>query len=228
MSRDEFIRKIFSSVAPRIDFLSTLFSLGLDDHWRRKAVSYLNEGENVLDVCTGTGKLAFLISKKVGRRGFVWGIDINEDLLQIARRDSKNNGNLSFITADSRDIPFDSEFFDAVTVSFGIRNITQPEKALQEYYRVLKKGGRFVCLELMKPENRFFRYIWRIYVSKIIPVISKLIIGDPVPYKYLFASIEGFYTFNEFVQLLKKNGFEVLVARSLTFGVANLFVAEKR
>lgn len=97
MNRDKFVKNIFSTVAHHIDFLSTFFSLGLDNYWRRKVISYVNPGEDVLDVCTGTGRLAFLISRKLGRHGSVKGIDINEDMLQIARQKIKDNsGNSGF------------------------------------------------------------------------------------------------------------------------------------
>lgn len=86
MNKDEFVKNIFSAVAPHIDFLSTFFSLGLDNYWRRKIIPYINQGDNVLDVCTGTGSLAFLISKRLCRHGSVKGIDINEDMLKIARK----------------------------------------------------------------------------------------------------------------------------------------------
>lgn len=228
MNKDEFVKNIFSVVAPHIDFLSTFFSLGLDNYWRRKVIPYINQGDNVLDVCTGTGRLAFLISKRLGRHGSVKGIDINEDMLKIARKKIKGNpGNLSFLRADSRDMPFPSQSFDVVTVAFGIRNISEPLKALGEIHRVLKKGGRLVCIELMKPENRFFRPLWKFYVFKIIPFIGRLVVGDPVPYKYLPASIEGFYNKAQLLQLLEDNGFKVIEVNTLTCGAVNLFVAVK-
>ncbi len=227
MSRDEFIKNIFSTVAPHIDFLSTFLSLGLDNYWRRKVTSYINPGEDVLDVCTGTGRLAFLISKRL-KQSSVKGIDINDTMLQVARQKIKNNpGNLSFLRADARDIPFPSQTFDTVTVAFGIRNISEPSRALREIHRVLKYSGRLICLELMKPENRFFAPLWKFYVFKIIPLAGRLIVGDPVPYKYLPASIEGFYNKGQFLQLLKNNGFKVLEVRSLTCGAVNLFIAER-
>ncbi|MFN3739184.1 MAG: bifunctional demethylmenaquinone methyltransferase/2-methoxy-6-polyprenyl-1,4-benzoquinol methylase UbiE [Thermodesulfovibrionales bacterium] len=229
MNRDEFIKKIFSIVAPHIDFLSTFLSFGFDNYWRRKVISYINPGEDVLDVCTGTGRLALLISKKLGRYGSVKGIDINDDMLQVAIQKIKNNpGNLSFLEADSMDMPFQSQSFDVVTVAFGIRNVSEPLRALRECHRVLKNGGRLLCLDLMKPENRFFIPLWKFYVFKIIPLAGRLVVGDPVPYKYLPASIEGFYNKGQFLQLLKDNGFKVLEVRSLTCGTVNLFVAEKR
>lgn len=129
--------------------------------------------------------------------------------------------------ADSRDMPFPSQSFDVVTVAFGIRNISEPLRALREIHRVLKKGGRLICIELMKPENRFFRPFWKFYVFKVIPFIGWLIVGDPVPYKYLPASIEGFYKKAQFLKLLEDNGFKVIEVHSLTCGAVNLFVAVK-
>ncbi len=193
-----------------------------------RAISYISSGDRVLDICTGTGRLAIMVSKKVDKNGSVTGIDINDEMLAIARKKVKKNpGNLSFILADSKNIPFEDSLFDAVTVAFGIRNISEPEKALKECYRLLKKGGRFICLELMKPESPFFRPLWRFYVFKIVPFIGMMVTGDPLPYRYLPSSIEGFYSVQEFSEVLKNCGFHHIKLHRLTCGTANIFVAEK-
>lgn len=226
--KEEFIKRIFSIVSPHIDLLSSLFSFGLDIYWRRRLVSYIKKGDNVLDVCTGTGRLAFLISKRIGDSGSVTGIDINPDMIKRAqKRISSNPGNLTFMIGDSKDLPFSDSSIDAITMAFGIRNIVDRSGALKECYRVLRPGGRFLCLELMKPEKRFFRPFWRFYLFRVIPFIGGLVIGDPIPYRYLPASIEGFYNIEGFKDLLVKHGFRVKEIKSMTCGTANLFVALK-
>ncbi len=226
--KEEFIKRIFSIVSPYIDFLSSLFSFGLDIYWRRKLLSYIRRGDSVLDVCTGTGRLAFLISKRIGNSGSVTGIDINPDMIKRAQEKiSSNPGNLTFIIGDSRNLPFPDCSIDAITMAFGIRNIVDRSEALKECYRVLKPGGIFLCLELMKPEKRFFRPFWRFYLFKVIPLIGGLVTGDPIPYRYLPASIEGFYSVDEFKDLLVKHGFRVKEIKSMTCGTTNLFVALK-
>ena len=226
--KEELIKRIFSTVSPHIDFLSSLFSLGLDIYWRRRLLSYINKGDNVLDVCTGTGRLAFLVSKRIGDSGSVIGIDINPDMIKRAQKKiSPNPGNLTFMIGDSKNLPFSDSSIDAITMAFGIRNIVDRSKALKECYRVLRPGGRFLCLELMKPANRFFRPIWRFYLFKVIPFIGGLVTGDPIPYRYLPASIEGFYSVDGFKDLLVKHGFRVKEIKSMTCGTTNLFVALK-
>lgn len=228
MNRDEFVKRIFSVVAPHIDFLSCAFSFGLVYFWRRKILNYIMKGDQVLDLCTGTGELAFLISKRLGRTGSVIGLDVNHEMLEIAKgKVRKNPGNISFIESDARAIPFPDNSFDVVTVAFGIRNIPDPVKAINECLRIIKPGGRLICLELMKPEDGFFKRLWRFYVFRVIPSVGGLIIGDPLPYKYLPASIEAFYSRKEFIILLGENGLRVLKVHSMTCGVANIFLAIK-
>ena len=153
--RDLFIKQIFSTVAPYVDLLSSGFSLGFDHFWRMKAVSLsgIREGDRVLDVCTGTGELAFLLARKVGQAGSVTGADFCEEMLsRAAQEDRAIARNLSYILSDAKKLPFPDNTFDAVTVAFGMRNIPDTAFALQEIRRVLKPGGKFICLELTRPQ----------------------------------------------------------------------------
>ncbi|RPI36088.1 MAG: ubiquinone/menaquinone biosynthesis methyltransferase, partial [Nitrospiraceae bacterium] len=162
LDRDTFIKEIFASVAADIDFLSSFFSFGLDQGWRRRLVSLLRltGREKVLDVCTGTGKLAFLLSKKV-KEGSVMGVDFSGEMLGEARK--KLNGrpsNISFALSDAKDLDFPENSFDVVTVSFGMRNIPDTAAALHEAHKVLRPGGRFCCLELTPPRNRWVKPLY--------------------------------------------------------------------
>ena len=134
-NRDTFIQEIFASIATDIDFLSSFFSFGLDQGWRKKLVSLLKlqRGEKVLDVCTGTGKLAFLLSKKVGMEGSVSGVDFSKEMLgEAEKKINSMSSNISFAFSDAKDLNFPDNSFDAVTVSFGMRNIIDTAAALRE------------------------------------------------------------------------------------------------
>ncbi len=228
--RDTFIKEIFASVAEDIDFLSSFFSFGLDGHWRRRLVSLLRlkGGEKVLDVCTGTGKLAFLLSRKVGEKGAVLGVDFSREMLAEATR--KLNGrqsNIGFDFSDAKDLRFPENSFDAVTVSFGMRNIPDTAAALHEAYKVLKPGGRFCCLELTPPTNRWIKPAYTKYCFNVMPFIGMKVLKTAVPYNYLPRSIEAFPSSGEFARTLESCGFSEVSVHSMTFGIATIFEARK-
>jgi demethylmenaquinone methyltransferase/2-methoxy-6-polyprenyl-1,4-benzoquinol methylase len=228
--RDLFIKNIFSTVAPHVDLLSSGFSFGFDHFWRRQAVfrSGIHEGEQVLDVCTGTGELAFLLARRVGPRGLVTGADFCREMLDRAKTKSgQQHQHPNFILADAKRLPFPDKTFDAVTVAFGMRNIPDTSLALLELKRVLKPGGKFICLELTKPRASWFRAIYEWYVFRIMPFIGKLVVKTAAPYLYLPRSINAFYPPDEFKRIITKNGFAGVTVDSLTMGLATLYRAAK-
>ena len=228
--RDLFIKNIFSTVAPYVDFLSSSFSLGFDNLWRRKAVllSGVQKGDRVLDVCTGTGKLAILLARKVGSGGTVTGIDFCEEMLNRARKKTNSHhSNLSYVISDAKRLPFSDNSFDAVTVAFGMRNIPDTIPALQELKRVLKPRGKFICLELTKPQVRWFQLLYEWYVFRIMPAVAEIVIKTAAPYLYLPRSINAFYTPDEFRRVISECGFSRVSIDSLTMGVATIYRAVK-
>jgi demethylmenaquinone methyltransferase/2-methoxy-6-polyprenyl-1,4-benzoquinol methylase len=227
--RDLFIKHIFSTVAPQIDLLSSGFSLGFDHVWRMKAVSLsgIREGERVLDVCTGTGELAVLLSDRVGRAGSVTGADFCEEMLDRARKKTSRRRNLSYILSDAKHLPFSDNTFDAVTVSFGMRNIPDTTFALREIKRVLKPGGKFICLELTRPQARWFRALYEWYVFRFMPVIAEIVVKTAAPYLYLPRSIKAFYPPDEFRKVIADCGLGEVTVDSLTMGIATIYRAKK-
>ncbi len=228
--RDLFIKRIFSTVAPYVDLLSSGFSLGFDHLWRSKAVdlSGIRAGERVLDVCAGTGELALLLSRKVGAQGSVTGADFCEEMLARARKKTgQKYRNLSYVLSDAKQLPFQDNTFDAVTVAFGMRNIPDTIPALQEMKRVLKPGGKFICLELTRPHVRWFRALYEWYVFRIMPFIGQIVVKTAAPYLYLPRSINAFYPPDEFKRIIGECGYSRVTVDSLTMGIATIYRAEK-
>ena len=232
--RDQFIQNIFTTVAPAMDFLNFVFSLGLCHVWRRKAVelSGIRRNDRVLDLCTGTGDLALAILRKLGPEGSFTGTDFCQNMLDLAKEKVKKKKialprEASFIYGDAKDIAFPDQSFDLVTVAFGMRNIPDTSTALREIKRVLKPGGRFMCLELTTPTKKWFLPIYTWYTFKFMPAIAKFFVKKTTPYVYLPRSIVEFYPPGEFQGIIRECGFSRVAARPLSLGIVTVFTAVK-
>jgi demethylmenaquinone methyltransferase/2-methoxy-6-polyprenyl-1,4-benzoquinol methylase len=222
----------FNSVARHYDFMNTLLSFGIHYAWKRTAVRMLNlaHGDRILDVCGGTGDLAILAARAVGPAGRVVIYDINRAMIQAGMHkvlDTEIEDRLEYIQGNAECISFPDRHFDTAMVGFGIRNVTHMRKGFEEMYRVLKPGGKMMCLEFSKPTWLFFRWLYDFYSFYIMPFLGQLIAGNRKAYMHLPESIRMFPLPDELSELLKNIGFSQVTYRSLTNGIAVIHLAVK-
>ena len=231
-NKETYVQRLFSSIADRYDTLNTLLSLNRDKYWRRFAVSKagLNSGEKVLDVATGTGKLALELADKVGGRGEVIGIDFCPKMLEKAKENLREAGcqNIALIQANAKALPFQDCIFDCAANGFGLRNVADIEQTLQEMTRVLRQGGKLICLEFGLPQNRIFRGIYRLYLFGLVPLVGGLLSRNWHAYIYLPRSIAEFPSPLELRELMEKTGLRNTVVYPLTLGTVTVHVGTKK
>ena len=222
------VKKVFQDVFDKYDLMNDLMSLGVHRFWKKKFVDWLNPQENtkLIDVASGTGDIAKLFLEKIDYKGSVNCVDENEGMLKLSKKKFKKFSNVKFFCNNAEKLPFKDNYFDYYTISFGIRNVNNIYNALGEAYRVLKPGGRFLCLEFSKVENEILNKFYQIY-SKSIPKIGKLVVGNSEPYEYLVKSINDFYSQKELLNLLKKQNFTNLSFRNLSGGIVAIHSAWK-
>jgi demethylmenaquinone methyltransferase/2-methoxy-6-polyprenyl-1,4-benzoquinol methylase len=225
------ISTLFSSIAPRYDLLNRLLSLGLDSCWRRFAVNQLPKIDNAkfLDVATGTCDVALEIVKRYPNAKVV-GVDFSEGMLELGKEKVKKAGHQDRIEvrfADVTSLPFDDNTFDASIIAFGIRNVQDYKKGIEELGRVLKSGGKVVILEFTSIQNRFFRIPYRFYITKILPLIGEIISGKKGAYKYLPSSMLEFPGPEEFKKAIEEAGLQDVKYYKLTFGITAVHVGTK-
>jgi len=235
----------YADIHSTYDRVNRIFTFGRDRFWRRRAVQacLLENPTRVLDVCTGTGDFILEVASasagkdKPGAPGkALTGYDFSPDMLKEARRKQEalagsGISSVDFIEGDVRQMPFEENGFDAMGITFGIRNLvyenTNAGKHLSELYRVLKPGGRFVVLESSKPGSLIWRVFNNIYLRLILPYLGGIISGNLKAYRYLAKSSRNYYTINEMGAILETAGFEIVSGRSLFLGSVMLVVATK-
>ncbi len=231
-NKETHVQQMFSSIAGYYDALNTLLSFNRDKYWRRFAISKvgLNSGEKILDVATGTGKLALELADKVGERGEVIGIDLCPEMLDKAKDNLRKAGrqNIALVQANAEALPFQDCIFDCATAGFVLRNVADIEQTLQEMTRVLRPTGKLVCLEFSQPRNRIFRGIYRLYLSGLLPLIGGLISRNWHAYRYLPRSIVGFPSPLEVRKIMEKIGLRNIAVYSLTFGTVTVYIGTKK
>lgn len=230
LAKKKQVEQMFDNISENYDSLNRVISLGTDQSWRRKLIAMVKSTnpENILDVATGTGDLAIALADSSATK--IVGLDISAGMLSVGQKkiNAKNlDEKIEMVQADSEDLPYEDDYFDAITVAFGVRNFENLDKGLLEINRVLKPGGIFVVLETSVPTKFPFKQGYKIYSKAILPTIGKLFSKDKSAYAYLSESASQFPFGEAFNNILMKNGFTNVKDLPQTFGVATIYVASK-
>lgn len=225
-------RAMFNDIAPSYDFLNHLLSLNIDKIWRRKAVKEVlsDNPATTLDIATGTADLAILLAEKSDKIK-VTGIDMAENMLEIGQNKidkHKLNDRITLTQGDALNLPFPESSFDAVTCAFGVRNLCNRQKGLEEMFRVTGKDGKTVILEFSLPQKAPFKQLYNLYFNKILPKIGKLFSKNKTAYTYLPNSVNTFPTPDEFCAMMQKAGFADVRKKKLSLGIATLYIGVKK
>jgi demethylmenaquinone methyltransferase/2-methoxy-6-polyprenyl-1,4-benzoquinol methylase len=228
------VNDVFHGVARRYDIMNDVMSFGMHRLWKDAMVAALNPQRRtdyrVLDVAGGTGDIAFRIVEASRRTAAVTILDINASMLDVGRRRATRqrlDGNLTFVEANAEDLPFEDNSFDAYTIAFGIRNVPHMPAALSEAFRVLKRGGRFLCLEFSEVDTPMLEKVYDAWSFNAIPQIGRAITGEGDAYRYLVESIRKFPNQRDFAAMIEASGFSRVRWTNYTGGVAALHSAWK-
>lgn len=225
------VEQMFDTISENYDGMNRVISLGIDVSWRKKVIKLAtaNNPKNILDIATGTGDLAIQFAEKIAD-GKIIGLDLSEGMLSVARKKvlgKPYSEKIEFVQGDSEALPFEDNFFDSITVSFGIRNFENLEKGLSEILRVLRKDGVFVILETSVPTKFPVKQGYTVYAKYILPLMGRLLSKDKVAYQYLSESASVFPFGKELNNILSKIGFKDVDNKPQTFGVATIYTATK-
>jgi demethylmenaquinone methyltransferase/2-methoxy-6-polyprenyl-1,4-benzoquinol methylase len=229
-SKKEEVAEMFNNISSKYDFLNHFLSLGIDKLWRKKAVKMLRsiKPERVLDIATGTGDFA-LESLNLNPKEIV-GLDISAGMLEMGRdkmKKRKVDHIISMRLGDSEEIPFEDNYFDALTVGFGVRNFEHLEKGLAEMLRVIKPNGKAIILEFSKPKKFPIKQLFSFYSNNIIPILGKSISKDAKAYSYLPESVAAFPEGKDFENILLKLGYKNVTATPVSGGIATIYAGTK-
>ena len=224
--------KIFDSIAPTYDSLNHILSLGIDILWRKKLSKKLprKKGLFVVDLATGTGDVALHLSQEKNIQK-IQGFDLSKNMVEIGRQKVQKKQvqhKVSLDIGDGMNIPLEDNSADVITLSFGIRNFSNPQKGLDEIYRVLKPGGRALIMEFSIPKNTLIKKAYFFYFRKVLPWIGNKVSGHKDAYTYLNKTVESFPYGKKFLNLMNKAGLTSLEANPLTFGISTLYVGNKK
>ena len=225
--KKKYVKEMFNDISKTYDLINILSSFGVDRYWRYRLINKikLKSSQHLLDVATGTGDVAFGFLKKYNVS--VTGIDIAKNMIELSKKKAlKYSGNINFIEGDAEDMKFKDLSFDALTISFGFRNLGSYDKALSEFYRVLKNNRKLAILEFSKPTSKWFAPIFKFYFNKIVPRIGSLLSRKDA-YLYLPESVDYFLTREDVCKKMKSAGFKNIIYKDYTFGIATLYIGDK-
>ena len=230
-SKKEQVATMFDSIAQRYDFLNRFLSLGIDQGWRKKAISHFKSKppQHLLDIATGTADMA-LMAHKLIHPAKITGIDISEGMMQYGRIKIAHKGlanSIQLSNGDSTDIPFGDSNFDGAMVAFGVRNFADLEKGLSEIFRVLTPGSKLVILEFSQPSSFWFKPIYNFYMKWVTPTIGKIFSGNKAAYAYLNESVIAFPEGKAFLSILEKAGFKNTQQQKLSLGICSIYCGNK-
>ena len=217
------VENVFDQVYDRYDLMNDFMSLGIHRLWKKNLLNMMNptRNHNLIDVACGTGDIAKLYLDNIDELSHITCVDPNKGMISKGKEKLNKYKNLKWIIASAEKLPIVGNSFDFYTISFGLRNTKNLDKALSEAYRVLKPGGRFLCLEFSKIQNSSLNFIYKNY-SKTIPFLGKIIVGKKEPYEYLIKSIENFVNQEELIDLMKENNFQKCTYRNLSNGIVSI------
>ena len=221
------VADVFDSVAAKYDVMNDLMSMGIHRLWKRYTIdcSGVRTGHKVLDLAGGTGDLTAKFSKLVGEKGHVVLADINDAMLKVGRDKLRDRGivsNVEYVQANAEALPFPDNSFDVITIAFGLRNVTDKDKALASMYRVLKPGGRLLVLEFSKPEHEMLSKVYDMYSFHVLPKMGQLVANDSESYQYLAESIRMHPDQETLKSMMENVGFEQTTYHNLTGGIVAL------
>ena len=219
-NKNGLVKNVFNKVYDKYDLMNDFMSLGIHRIWKKDLIQFMNpsKGKKLIDVACGTGDLGKLYLDSVGANQKVLCVDPNKSMVKKGKSKLKKYKNIKWIIAAAENLPITDNSCDYYTISFGLRNAKNLNKALSEAYRVLKPGGRYLCLEFSKIENSNLNYFYKNY-SKLIPLVGKIVVGEKEPYEYLIKSIENFINQSQLINLMKKNKFQNCTYRNLSGGI---------
>ena len=219
--KTKLVNSVFSKVNEKYDLMNDIMSLGVHRIWKNKFLDWMNPQPNntLVDVASGSGDIAKMYSKMIKDSALITCIEPNEKMFQIGKGNLNKYKNILWHKAKAEKLPLKSNTYDFYSISYGLRNVTDINLALKEAFRVIKPGGRFMCLEFSKVDNELINFFYQKY-SKIIPLIGKYVVGSQQPYNYLVKSIDDFYNQNELSDLMKQNGFSNIEYRNLSNGIS--------
>ena len=226
------VAEVFHSVADKYDIMNDLMSFGIHRIWKKITIEYssVRKGQKVLDLAGGTGDLTAKFSQIVGDDGLVVLADINESMLKVGRDKLRDKGlfnNIEYVQANAEELPFVDNYFDCITISFGLRNVTDKQKALQSMWRVLKPGGRLLILEFSKPQYQILNKAYDLYSFTMLPLMGKIVANDSDSYRYLAESIRMHPDQKTLKKMMEDAGFVDVKYHNMTGGIVALHTGFK-